>query len=231
MTSSFTLLYECVNFLACLAYRWGRGNQGDHEGGAQAGVVHTWMEVEVSGDGWGRNTGVAMWGIPFAWHLITFLFNYSFCITGLHLKLIFVIVPICFISEPGLVKTGKCTEGGDSVARNIWFKEDWISSGRIGAEGLYGLLRGAISHSSTSFIPTPTQNVLPYPNCHHFQTTPSGAWRSCTWSYHSCNWRNWIGNRSSLLSCTTSFGDGYAYTYGTPLPIVGGIKRVYKCWV
>ena len=80
-------------------------------------------------------------------------------------------------------------------------------------------------------LPHPTQKMLPHPNHHHLQATPSGARGSCTWSFHSCGQGNWPGTRSPLLSCITSFGGGYPSPHDTPSPTAGGIKRVYKCQV
>ena len=84
------------------------------------------------------------------------------------------------------------------------------------AEGLYEILRGAISHSPVSSIP-PTQN-LATPHLPPSPNHPPGAWRSCTWSSHSCGRRCKTGTGSH----PSSSSDGYPHLHDTPLPAVGG---------
>ena len=104
-----------------------------------------------------------------------------------------------------------------------------IESAVVGseAEGLYRLLGGAISYTHIHHS-TPIQESLPHPICHHPQTTPSGAWGSCTQSFCSCGRSYRTGIRSCHSSCVSSSRGGYPHPYDTPLPTVGGIKRVYK---
>ena len=75
------------------------------------------------------------------------------------------------------------------------------------AEGFYGLLRGAISHSSTSPSHTPI--------CHHLPSAPSGV--------HRTRFPDPAGQALKAVSpsCPSSFRGGHSCQYATPLYSAG----------
>ena len=129
---------------------------------------------------WRRSKEIVAWGIsPFAWYsqdLLAILPLLYF--TFLFLSLIFMISFI--FSGSGFIEKSQLTEGRSSATEDWGAGKNWSSSGRIGD----GRSPCAPEGSHITFLhilyPTPTQKTLPHPIHHHLETTPSGAWRSCT---------------------------------------------------
>ena len=107
----------------------------------------------------------------------------------------------------------------------LWFRKDGGGSGRIRGGSFYGLLRGAMSHSSMSSAPPPPKKV------HH---TPS-ATISCPPPQESQEPKapgpaKQAPESTSLTAPSVLEGEILANMQ--PLHVqLGGIKRVYRCQV
>ena len=99
------------------------------------------------------------------------------------------------------------------------------------AEGLYRLLRGAVSHSSVSFAPPPPKR------CHHAPTTTvsKSPHQESEGVEPEASAPAVEGNGLALVvpsSAVSQSLDVAIPAHMTPLCLnVGGIKRVYKWWV
>ena len=139
--------------------------------------------------------------------------------------------PFPFLSGVGFVETGQLTTGRSTAVGDRGAAEDWVSSGRYQRWRVCMGSWGELYHIPPCPPPHPTQKMPPHSYCHHFQTAPSGVWRSWTWSLCSLWFGNWTGTTGSIFSCLPSFGGSHLHPPGTPLTYSWGIKRVYKCQV
>ena len=76
----------------------------------------------------------------------------------------------------------------------------------------------------------PIQKMLPHPNCHHLQTThqkpEEAAPKASTPEAREAELAP-----KAHPQLHHQFGGGYPCPHDTPSPAIGGIERVYKCWV
>ena len=193
----------------------------------ELGVVRSWMEVgDLSALTEKEVQGLLREVYPF--YLVWFsLSSYSISVLFVFLSLIFVMYP--FFSGFGSITKSKCTEGGGTVSRDWGVGQHEAAVAGLEAEGLYGLLRGAISHSHMSSAPPPPKNATtlqlpPSPN-HSLRSLklylklPLLWFKKLKW-----HWKSPPQLHHKLWRC-------YPCLHDTPLPTVGGIKRVYKCQV
>ena len=139
------------------------------------------------------------------------------------LSLTFVIDPIfSLFLVSGFVKKSELTKG---VVQQLETEGLWkIESAVVGseAEGLYGFLSGAISHSPVSPIPPPPKTHCNTPTATISELLPwepeEAAPEASSPAVREVN----FGTGSALLSCVTSSGGGHPCPYGTPLPVVVG---------
>ena len=82
-------------------------------------------------------------------------------------------------------------------------------------EGLYGLLRGAISHPSISSAPSPPKKAC------HIPSAPSGAYRYHTQSLWSCN----KNGRTGIGGCLSSFRGSSPHQHAAPLHSIRGHQK------
>ena len=189
----------------------------------ELGVIHSWMEM----GGFPALPKEEAWGLlcEVCYFLLSHFFHGSpttpslVCCTNSFSSLLFL--------GYRTIEEGGKTEGIDAEE----VSEGWEKIGAAVAgskvEDLYGLLRGVIAQSSMShFHPkdTTTPQPLLFPNCPPQEpeevpeaSTPAG------------NRQFW--HQRSPFSQITSFGGGSPHQYATPLPAIGGTKRVYKCQV
>ena len=98
-------------------------------------------------------------------------------------------------------------------------------------EGQYGLLRGAISHSPMSYIPTPTKKCCHTPTATiskpHPQEPEEAAPKASAPAAREAELAPEVPSSASSQALEVSIP-----AHMTPLHLqLGGIKRVYKCWV
>ena len=135
-------------------------------------VVHSWLQVGRStSSGWGRGTGVVTWGILFC--LIHAWFSsYSFFVlfyipvskSNLYDKF-----PFPLFQGLDLLKWASTLRERAQQLETEGLGKIEVAVAGSEAEGPYGFLRRAISHSPVSFIPSPLKNLatpylLPSPN-------------------------------------------------------------------
>ena len=161
------------------------------------------------------------------------LFSPSFFLCGF--LLLFTFLPLYFFhlsgagsTEKGWFPMGGGPQIGDGgTALGGWgIGEDgsMLVAGSE-AEGFYGLLRGAMSHSSISPAPPPHKKVCHTPSA-TLPSAPSGVHR--TW----CPWSCRPGNEGCLSSCSLQLQRRPFLLDMQPLHIqLGGIKWVYWCQV
>ena len=90
------------------------------------------------------------------------------------------------------------------------------------AEGLYGLLRGAISHPSISSAPPPPKKACHIPSTTVSHPPPQEPYRCYTQSLQSCN----KDCRTGIRNCLSSFRGSSPCQHATPSHSIGGTKRV-----
>ena len=100
------------------------------------------------------------------------------------------------------------------------------------ADGLYRLLRGAISHSSMFSAPPHLKDVIMFLHHRCIQATPSGVQGVKPKPSTPVAEGSQIGTRRSPSLAVSQALEAAIPTHMTPLCLnVGGIKRVYKCHV
>ena len=172
--------------------------------------------------------GAVVWGIPLCLTLHNFL-TILFMVPCLSLTL--VTEPIFLFLRVWICWGGWACKGRRSSGWKLRGCKNWIGSGRIGGRRSVQALER--SHISLPHVlhPMPHPITRPYSNCHHFQATSSGVQRSYTWISTP------VVEEVELASEATATAISKALKVAIPVHMaplhlqLGGIKRVYKCWV
>ena len=163
---------------------------------------------------------------------VAFLFWLFFLYFSSHIS-----IPLFPFPGSGSAEEGKLPKGGDPLVGRggPTFGNRWVGKGgscgsRLRGGRFYRLQRGVIAHPHI-FSPTSSQESSLDPVCHCLLSAPSGTYRCHTWSPWVCNTSGRAGIRSCLSSYLASSRGRSPHQHAAPLYSIGGIKRVYRCWV
>ena len=126
---------------------------------------------------------------------------------------------------------GQLSIRGSAAVGDGGAAEDEVSSDRIGSGGSLGALEGSHIILPHVLHPTPTQKMLPCSHCHHISCTPQESEAIKPEASTPT-----VGGVELALEAPSS-AIFQALEVAIPNPIaplflqLGGIKRVYKCWV